>query len=394
MGYRDRIRQHIRRLREEDLPALRDFLRREYRPGAIHGDERHHRWLFNGNPDNNGEGPQYWIYQKDGVIHGQQAGIPFALFVDGQARRASWAINLKVSPAYQMRGVGAVLNDVYVRSNHVTAAINLTDAARSAFLRSGWRSLGTVPKYVRPLSPAGIRAGLPDALQGFAPALYPFLVALEGAWRGYARLRRFRFEPVAAFDSRIDRIWEDVSAVFPVMGRRDHVRLRWRFDEAPDPGRYHRFYLYRGSRLTGYTVLRFGERNGRRVAVVVDLLCPPSQLRILFAFCLREARHAGADDLQTVICPCPKRTGSLLWLGFLQRDSSEYRFMVHEGEEDAATRSLLGDRDNWFVTMADCDLEWMFLREEVRPEQQTGGRESGGQESSGEAATAPPLHAP
>ncbi|HFC52838.1 MAG TPA: hypothetical protein ENJ43_00190 [Gammaproteobacteria bacterium] len=346
-------------------------MHREYRAGAIHSDERHHRWLFDDNPDNGAEGPQYWIYQKEGTIHGQQAGIPFALFVNGAARRASWAINLKVTPAYQMRGIGGVLSEIYLRDNEVTAAVNVTEAARKAFLRAGWEFLGRIPKYVRPLRTAGIRAGLPGALRGLAPLFYPLLLVVDGWWWSYLRLHGFRMEPVAAFDPRIDQVWNEASDAYPVVGRRDYTRLRWRFDAAPDPRRYHRFYLFQGGRLSGYAVLRYSIRNGRRVAVVVDFLCPPRLLRALFALCLQQARHAGMDDLQTVMCHCPGRTGTLLSLGFLQRDSSEHEFLVHYGKEEDVTRHLLGNRHNWFVTMADCDLEWMFLREhETEPEQQ------------------------
>lgn len=363
MGYKDRIRRQIRRLEKTDLPALRDFLRREYRAGAIHSDDRHHHWLFDCNPDNDASGSQYWIYQKDGTIQGQQAGIPFALFVNGVALHASWAINLKVSPEYQMRGVGAMLNDIYVRSNDVTVAINLTDAARNAFLRAGWEFLGTVPKYVRPLSMTGVRAGLPGVLRYLALVAYPLLRGLDGLWGIYGRMRGFRIEPVAAFDQRIDQIWMDASTDYPVVARRDYARLRWRFDKAPAPERYRRFYLFQGRRLTGYAVLRYSRRNGRQVAVVVDFLCPPQQVRALLALCLEQARRAGMDDLQAVMCHCPIRTGSMLPLGFIQRDSSEHGFMVYHGDRDDSTRQLLGSRNNWFITMADCDLEWMFLRE-------------------------------
>ncbi len=350
-------------MQASDIGSLREFLRREYKSDSVQRDESHYRWLFDDNPDNDSVGPQYWIYEKDGAIQGQQAGIPFTLFVDGLAQRASWAIDLKVSYRYQMIGVGAVLNDAYINENDVTVTVNITDAAKSSFIRAGWEFLGSVPKYARPLSVAGIRAGLPGALGALAPVVYLPLMGLDVVWSIYRRILGFRLEPVAAFDQRMDELWKEIGTSYPIVAQRNYTRLRWRFDESPRAELYQRFYLYRRGLLKGYAVLRYGVRNGRRVAMVVDFLCYPRQVKVLLMLCAEQAKSAGMDDIQAVMCHCPDRAGSLLPAGFLLRDSTEHGFMVRTGSACERYSELLRRHDSWFVTMADCDIEWMILRD-------------------------------
>ncbi len=363
--FKDRIKKRISPLKASDIPELRRF-QREHFGGeeAIQAREDHHRWLFDGNPYNGDETPQFWIYRDDqGKIQGQQAGIPYTLQIGNREWRASWGIDLMLSPACQARGIGAVLNELYVQRNEVTTAVGITEAAQKAHRRAGWLDLGTIPLYARPLSAAGIRAGFPNdsAMGAVASAIgQPLLRLVEGIWTTYARSKKGRLEPVERFDERSDTVWKNASEDYPVLGRRDLEYLRWRFDSSPNRDVYRRFYLYVGDDLKGYAVIRYGKRGERPAALLSDFLCPASYQTTLFALAIRAAREGGANDLHCAILSPHLQEKEMKLLGFIPLPLRS-RFMATTDPERGPDRSLLSNPNNWFVTMANSDMEWMYL---------------------------------
>ncbi len=186
-SYKERVRQRIRQLQPVDIRDLRKFQRNLFgNQNAIQAQEKHHQWLFDLNPFNNGNLPQLWIFRdKGGIIQGQQAGVPYILHAGNKSWRASWGIDLMLSPEYQLRGVGAVLNSEFVQTNEVSTAAGITEAAQKTLHRAGWMDLGTIPLYARPLSAEGIRAGFPHSkVKEYLATLlgWPLLRFLEGCW--------------------------------------------------------------------------------------------------------------------------------------------------------------------------------------------------------------------
>ncbi|HHS84030.1 MAG TPA: hypothetical protein ENK38_03775 [Gammaproteobacteria bacterium] len=364
-SYKDRIRQHIRKLWPTDIPELRKFQRELFGgPNAIQAQEKHHQWLFDHNPFNDGDAPQFWIYRDDkGIIRGQQAGIPYVLQGANESWRASWGIDLMLSPEYRSRGVGAVLNSEYMETNEVTTAIGITEVARKAHCRAGWLDLGTIPLYARPISTEGVQAGFPTStLQGRLAVLFvwPLLRLLENVWLFYVRLRGIRLEPIKKFDERVDAVWERIRSYYPILGRRDLKSLRWRFDAAPQPERYHKYYLYQGPRLRGYAVICYGKRGDRPAAVLTDFLCPPDLQKALFALCVTASRSKGANDLHCAVLSPHITTADMTMVGFLPLPHRS-RFMAFTDKIRGPSRALLADPKKWFITMASSDMEWMYF---------------------------------
>ncbi len=365
--FKERIRKRISLLEPVDIPELRLFQRATFGGGdVIQSSETHHHWLFDGNPYNDGNTPQFWIYRDEqGAIQGQQGGIPFRLWTGKQSWRASWGIDLMVSPPYRVRGIGAVLNEHYVEQNEVTAAIGITEAARKAHLRAGWMDLGTIPLYARPLSPAGILAGFPDnKVKGAAATAlgYPLLRLMESIGVIHARTKKARLEPVERFDERSDQVWEKAKEDYPILAERNLDYLRWRFDSAPKTNDYRRYYLYLKDELKGYAVIRLGKRGERPVAALCDFLCPASCQKAMFALTIRAAREEGASDLHCAVLSPHIRENEMKRLGFIPL-SLRSRFMVTTHPEKGPPRALLSNPNNWFITMANSDMEWMYLDE-------------------------------
>jgi len=363
--FKERIKKQIHLLQQKDTAELRRFQRELFGgENAIQVQEEHHRWLFDENPYNGNSPPQFWIYRdNERKIQGQQAGIPYLLQIGERVWRASWGIDLMVSPLLQARGIGAVLNELYVQQNEVTTAVGITEAAQKAHRRAGWLDLGTIPLYARPLSTAGIQAGFPEGSpKGTIAAIagYPLLCLAESIWKSYASGKKARLLPVTRFDERSDAVWKSASRDYPVLAQRDLKYLRWRFDLAPSRADYQRYYYYEGEDLKGYAVIRFGKRGDRPAALLSDFLCPAFCQKALLALVIHAARTGGANDLHCAVLSPHLREKEMKMLGFIPLPLRSH-FMAIPAAENGPDRALLSNPNNWFITMANSDMEWMYL---------------------------------
>jgi hypothetical protein len=357
---RPRPRHAVERATPDDWPDLAAFRSEQYGPTARQLDERQAAWLFGANPAA-AEDPDVWICRKDGVIVGQQCGIPVHLKAGSSSVRGSWAIDLVVDPEWRMRGVAPVLSDEQAASADVALALNVSPAAYRAYRRGGWTDLGTVPLYVRPLrltealDAAEMSRVSVRALGRVADAP---LRLLDRGLAAAVRAAGFELRRIERFDERADVLWRELAPEYPVLVRRDLGWLRWRFDDAPGAAAYVRFYLQRRGRPLGYLVLRTERRRGHVFAVVADYFVRPALTDVLFALALHEARDARDVALA---CRTLNARGErwLRALGFGRLNANAevpVRFLALV-QGDVAARSLLATRESWFVTAADSDLD-------------------------------------
>lgn len=357
--YVDRVRAKIRTFEIED-PAdtaeVVEFRRRMYGSTAFKSGADYLAWMYGTEPTPGGGRNTLWVFRSAGVIEGHQGGMRVDLLVDGTRVDAIWAIDLVVSPSYQLRGVGPVLTGEVTSSGTLTLGIEVSDAAHKAFTRAGWADLGEMALYARPL---GIVAAVGDR----APraARWP-LRALDVAGRVFdaasARLRAgrgFRLERVDRFDERADRIWSACGREFRVIVRRDATTLNWRYVDVPPAGFYQPAYVYRGDRLLGYVVLRHGVQQGHRAGVIVDFLCAPSDAHAVFAACVD---HFRSTDAEVVYCLHP---GGVLHrrfqrAGFMRR-SMGWRFMALVDRLDVRSQQTVCDPANWHLTYGDGNVD-------------------------------------
>lgn len=358
MDFAARLRELIIRYRPEYRGALVEFQREMFGAESRQADPEHFQWLFERNPFHEKEICPVWLCMKDGRVLGQQCAIPTELNVGSQTQRAAWVVDLMVRPEWRLKGVGPALSETSISENGITAAIGVTDPAYKAFLRAGWIDLGIVPEFVRPVDVASLMR-----VRSFDRRL-TMLAGPAASWLMRMKLRALRAclcrskaatQLIAAFDARVDRLWLSVKEHYPVIARRDWQALRWRFDSVADPSRYCRFYLLEEDQLRGYAVVHLSTRNALPVAVIVDYLASPRWQAPLIASCIQ---HLGAN-VAAIYCTTLNSTlrASLRMLGFL-RSSTGPRFMLRLPAGDEYLRTVLADRQNWFLTMADSDREF------------------------------------
>jgi hypothetical protein len=248
------------------------------------------------------------------------------------------------------------LLDSIEQEREVEMATEVTPGGRRVMLRKGWMDIGTMPLFIRPLDLGAILAKRAGRLGRSAGETIGLL------WRGLelqalaaAALQGLVLEPIASFDWRADRIWEEASPSYPVICRRDSAYLNWRFARFPKE-RYRFFYLVRpGSEPVGYCVLRTGARYGLRAGYIVDFLCAPRWTRSLVALCLQHFRRDGMAS----VCSLhrnPVSSAPFTTLGFFPRDTS-WPCVVRTRDPAAASFALVKDGGKWFLTGADSDLD-------------------------------------
>ena len=360
----ERARASVEPLSLEAVDAWIAFQARLFGEDSRQADPAWIRWAAE-NPEIDSEQPPVLICRRDGAIVGSQSSIPFRLREEGAVVRASWAIDLMVDPAWRLRGVGPVMTGTLTSQPALVAGLGISEAARRAFLRSGWRDLGELPIYIHPhdvswsVRQAGFRGVKRLAISVLTRPALTLARLVSGV---LARAIGANLQEVPRFDERVDEVWAAVD--YPVMAARDLPALSWRFDSAPNADRCRRYYLLQRGHVRGYAVTRVQPVRGRPALVIVDFLASPRWILPLLAriAALREARETGAVICEALI---PGTDRALVAAGFLRIPASEgtiaqragikFRIMVHQG--DQPERAAF-DRRRWFITTGDSDVGW------------------------------------
>lgn len=175
--------ERIRPLDPEEIDAVAEFQRAHYPVGSRQVHDACRTWMYGQNPYGGGDGPGFWVYRRDGQIVGQQGEMPVELQIGEQQRRASWAVDLMVDPAWRLRGLGPALIATLLEHNPIVGVLYASEQGFPAFLRSGLTDLGPMPVYRRPLD-AGRALRLPRVprlVRKLAPVLAPVLRLADSA---------------------------------------------------------------------------------------------------------------------------------------------------------------------------------------------------------------------
>jgi len=351
----------VSRCTDAELDELQVFQRRVYGDASPVLDPERARWLFGRNPAVSPGELAIWIARHNGAIVGTHASIPVRLELGDQECQAQSGVDVLADPAWRGKGVMDPLVAAVVAGYRVWCLLGMTEEGYRFALRLGSVPLGTVPVYAHLIEPQAV---LSEAAlsRPWLRAAIPF-TWVAGALGGLAsQLRGIGADPVAidAFDERADAIWRDASPSYRLITRRDATWLRWRFDDGPYRDRFRRWYVVRGKRTVGYFVLRLRRWHGEAAYTVVDYLCAPRDLGALFACAVRVAQR---DDVAALLCPTlnPFAGARLRSVGFLRlRQASRVIRFAAWCEADDPARYLVVDRESWFITAANSDVDEYF----------------------------------
>jgi hypothetical protein len=363
MSYMADIARSVVRYQPADKAALREFQRAHFGERARQCDDTFAEWLFERNPNRDADGPALWLCKRDGVVVGQQAGIPVILKVGDRECRATWNIDWMVHPAWRMKGVAPALFAAFAESTDVLLGLGVEEVPYRSFVRSGWIDTGSLALFVRPLDPAACANGLnaPRLLTRLAPApLFRGSAAFAG--RAAAALARVSLDPVSAFDERVDGVWQRASKDYPVLVKRDFAFLSWRYDATPHRIHYARYYMMRRGEVLGYVVVRLEPWHGHVIARVVDYLAPRRWMPALLALTIGNVNAQGA--VAVFIEQHNAEAAKLLWSLACVRVRASHKFMLKLRDRTSSIAGQLTHAANWFVMPGDGDYDQVMIEAE------------------------------
>ena len=373
----------VRRFRaSEDFGAITELGRAVYpeavypdAPERLSRDKAYLNWKYADNP----QGTYMAVCEAEGKIVGFQALIPILVKVDGALSRWAWGGDLMVHPQFRRQGIFLAIKhctheeakrDISV----VFGAGSLkTPTSRGILKYLGYEHLSDVPRLKRYLSPLSTFRSL--SIQGkitvgnlgnyLGSVAELISITLQGnllntlpsrqSNHTYDEGQQIHLREIKpfCFGSEFDRLWNEVNKSLPIAVVRSKEYLNWRY--ANPCATYVGFRADKDGCLCGYSIIAYGTSGKLKIAWVADLLAKkPTISSILLRECLRRAKE---DNANVVIMYDNRELGNLSRsLGLVR--AWRKNPMVAYLDDPKLPRDLIGDINNWYVTVGDTD-DWI-----------------------------------
>ena len=333
----------------------RDGLLALWRRNLPMATERRLDWLYG-----QGRATNWFVSTDGGDVVGATGLMRRTIKLASQSLVAGQAIDLNVDREHRSVGPAVQLQRALTSSmgpSGMPLVYALPSREAGAVLkRSGYRVLGTLERWAKPLRSAYKLEKYTKSrlLAQVAGVGLDALLWLRSAEFTYRRPTGFRTEVVEHFDSRFDQLWRIASRQFAVIGDRTSAYLEWRFGRCPDLSYRTLCVSDVDQSLLGYAVYNLTDQ----VFHVADLLYADlPALHVLIAELLQHARDEGAKVISLHYYGNRQLTQLLERYGFQKR--SEERQLLGFVNDRAAGKHVpeILNGDNWHFTKADSDTD-------------------------------------
>ena len=315
------------------------------------------RWQYEENPNCPPQGPEIWVAKEGENVLGQYATMPVRLKVLDRILRASWGMDVMVGPNLQRKGVGSRLFLYWDQQVEASLGLGLSVSSYTLFKKLDWEDVGPVPCFTAVVDAGALlkrRFGV--AGQALAPLakLALWLLFPRRTTRGRDRVE-VSTAP-ASFGPDYDALWQRVAPAYDFITERNASYLEWKFRKVPHVD-YDVFEARKDGALSGYVVMRATERNGVKLALVVDLLAEPDDKETIGALLDQAwswAREHGAARLQTFTFD-RRLQARLASKGFI-RTTSPMQFCIRI-HSDHVDELFFRDTSRWHVSFGDSDQD-------------------------------------
>jgi hypothetical protein len=350
----------VTRLRLEDLPELTALKSRVYGREFPREDEAFYRWKFFDCPAR-GEQVPFWVLWDGPTIKGGIGALPVRMKVFDREVPAEFACDMFVEREEQRSGLGTVLMDAYIAESPWPLMMNTSVALHRFLAKRGFRDLSEGLRFrVLPLRPGAFLRERLDGWRGrLAGAADPALrvgLALRRLVRRPRLPRNVRVEEVEAFGGWADELWEEASAAFSVIVRRDEPYLRWKYERHPFL-RYRILVAREGGRVRGYLTCRLREGSHEPLMIVQELFAPPGEggaRRALLAHAVALAAERRCTAVK-ILSSDPWTQADLARMAFLRSGASPG---MQYPEQEGFDRPELRDLESWYLTGGDSDVDY------------------------------------
>ena len=263
---------------EAERPALEAMYADVFGKNAAEENRARWQWQYDENPNCGPEGPEIWVAKEGGRVLGQYATMPVRLKVLDRILHASWGMDVMVGPNLQRKGIGSRLFLYWDQQVEASLGLGLSVSSYTLFKKLNWEDVGPVPCYSAVIDARallGRRIGADSTVAAVLAPLAKILMWLvfprRPTKKGNTVDVRLAAEP---FGADYDALWERVAPAYDFIAERRARYLEWKYRKVPHVS-YDIFEAHKDGVLTGYIVLRATERNGVKLALVVDLLADP-----------------------------------------------------------------------------------------------------------------------
>ena len=376
----------VARFEPQYLGALTDFYRDIWDPGATpEGVARARARDAAQNVVQPGEEFPTYLFVKQGRVLGHLSTIPVRLRVDGIDRPAYWLIGFMVRPEHRNGPIGFLLLKQAVRDLETTLSLTVQQTTIRLLTAVGFRELGTLPNYLRPLRPGRILSKLdPDAL-GLTglPSLVRTAVQVAGlpvvssaaglvAGVGLGAWATLNGRPGRGARARhgddvlgagADVLWNECRDRLGCVAGRTSAYLQWRYDASP-AGPYRSLGVTQDGALRGLAVVRAPRADGDprlrgiRVATLSDLVYDPARWDVGLALLAGAERVARRLDADALMASAAHRThGPLLRRRGFVRFGGNLHLLVRHATGALPGPTTLAD---WWVLRGDMNADMVF----------------------------------
>lgn len=347
----------IGRRTEADREQLDAMYANVFGEAAAEESNARWRWQYEENPNRPPEGPEIWVAREGDRVLGQYATMPVRLKVLDRVLRASWGMDVMVGPNLQRRGIGSRLFLYWDRQVEASLGLGLSVASYTLFKKLDWEDVGPVPCFSRALDVRRLlERRLGSLLAAVVAPFVRFFLWLVLPIRKTRDAENVEVRSIEAFSDDYDDLWERAAPAFDFITERKARYLEWKYERVPYV-RYDVLEARRDSELTGYCVLRIAERNGVKLALLVDLFAHPedkASIGALLDHALSWARERGAARMQTFTFD--RRFGSRLAHKGFARIASPMQFCVRI-HSDHVDDMFFRDTSRWHVSFGDSDQD-------------------------------------
>lgn len=339
-----------------DLARERNRLLELWRRNLPEASAGRFAWLYQDGPASG-----WFVHDEDGAVVGAIGLMDRRMRVFDRVLSGGQAIDMNVDRDH--RTVGPALG----LQRAMTAAVGEhrlgliyglpNEQSKSVLKRAGYRTLGTVGRWVKPLQ---CKDALPDwlrngAVRSVASTAVDALLRIVSPETVYRRAPGVRVEVTDHFDARFDTLWHHAAGRFPVVGERTAAYLDWRFGRCPDSR--HRVLCLSDAqdRLSAYLVYSLREGD----AYISDFFfTSPDDLDTLLAEFVRMMRQQKARAIITVFFGSTDVCRRLTRFGFRRRPSTWTMMMTADPAQLGPDAARIADEENWFLTRADIDTDF------------------------------------
>jgi hypothetical protein len=341
------------------IPRICEFFARVYRPDYVLALQRELlEWQFSGP---RGESRPATLNLKAAIVDGEVAAclgyVPVEFSWGEKACRGAWTANWVTAPRFRSLGLGPLLMRALTSEFDVTAAVGISDEARSILPRMGFTDLGTLTRYLCVL----------DARQVASLTLEP---AIDWPISAPSPCSHDTHEvtTVDAFGPEATTLWNSTRDG-DCGTARSHEFLNWRY--ARHPVWDYRLLTYRKQgRLHGIAIYRVEQVRDMpvRVGRLVELLGDDRDVDPLLQAVAADARSRDVAAID-FFCRSDRLHSGLCRNGFMTsndapidrvpvllqpvaRDRAAIRFMVCSSRP---VREFPAGR--WYVTKGDGDQD-------------------------------------